>query len=228
MLKCVTISGADDNVGLWEMVEISRRFPFVEWGILISPKYERPRYPSLNHIKMLTEHFDGKKSLHLCGDFARNFATKRDAFDSDIINGFDRVQINLSKEVTVIDANVLAYNISQCEVNEFMFQMKPDSEFLLNLIRSRLSQGKHLIPFIDISGGTGAEGVWKPEFYWNGWYGFAGGIGPDNIKQVLEETKDIKQDFWIDMESKVRDENNNLNLDAVKNVLSICEQYVQL
>jgi hypothetical protein len=35
-LKTVTITGADDAVDPEELLQIQQRYPFVEWGILLS------------------------------------------------------------------------------------------------------------------------------------------------------------------------------------------------
>jgi hypothetical protein len=40
MLERVTITGADDSTSIDEMLALSRRFPFVEWGILVSKRHE--------------------------------------------------------------------------------------------------------------------------------------------------------------------------------------------
>ena len=45
-LHTLTISGPDDTTDPDAMLRLSRQFPFVEWGILLSAKAEpRPRYP---------------------------------------------------------------------------------------------------------------------------------------------------------------------------------------
>jgi phosphoribosylanthranilate isomerase len=39
--------------------------------------------------------------------------------------------------------------------------------------------------------------------------GFAGGLGPDNISAEYARIKEVAEgDFWIDMEGKLRDEND--------------------
>ena len=47
MLNKVTITGADDETPIVALIELSAKFPFVEWGILVSLKSEGgPRFPS--------------------------------------------------------------------------------------------------------------------------------------------------------------------------------------
>ena len=40
-LNCVTITGADDETDSQALQELSARYPFVEWGILIGDVYKR-------------------------------------------------------------------------------------------------------------------------------------------------------------------------------------------
>ena len=51
----ISIAGADDAVRPEALAALSDRFPFVEWGILLSrPETVRERYPSLAWIAELT------------------------------------------------------------------------------------------------------------------------------------------------------------------------------
>ena len=46
-LKCVTMTGADEDTDISRMIYLSRRYPFVEWGVLISATRsgQQNRYP---------------------------------------------------------------------------------------------------------------------------------------------------------------------------------------
>jgi hypothetical protein len=47
----VTITGADNNNTHEELLELQKKYPFVEWGILYSQKKAgENRYPTLDHI----------------------------------------------------------------------------------------------------------------------------------------------------------------------------------
>ena len=52
--------------------------------------------------------------------------------------------------------------------------------------------------------------------------GYAGGIGPDNVALTIAEIREAnggQPPAWIDMESRVRDSGNRLDLGAVQAVL---------
>lgn len=53
-IKIVTITGADDNTNHSDMINISKDFPFVEWGILFSSSRQgSERYPSIEWVNEL-------------------------------------------------------------------------------------------------------------------------------------------------------------------------------
>ena len=49
--------------------------------------------------------------------------------------------------------------------------------------------------------------------------GLAGGIGPDNIADLLRQWTNPGPDAWIDLESKARDENDRFDLGKVRETL---------
>ena len=56
-LTKVTITGADDSVRVEDLLEINERFPFVEFGILVSKRtggQAVPRFPSAEWMKGLS------------------------------------------------------------------------------------------------------------------------------------------------------------------------------
>lgn len=53
ILQGVTITGADDHTYIEELMNLSAKFPFVEWGILMSPKrVGTNRFPSGHWMKL--------------------------------------------------------------------------------------------------------------------------------------------------------------------------------
>src|SRR4051812_39531430 len=72
ILDFVTITGADDNVDLLFLDDMTTKYPHVEWGILLSDSRKgQPRYPSDAWLARLTDtlytKFDNNFSAHLCG-----------------------------------------------------------------------------------------------------------------------------------------------------------------
>ena len=74
-LKRVTITGADDSTSIPELVNLSKEFPFVEWGILVSKRHEGEfRFPSRHWIERFSDVAGRAKlnvSTHVCGVWVR-------------------------------------------------------------------------------------------------------------------------------------------------------------
>ncbi len=51
-IKQVTVTGADDSINYYRLFELSEKYPFVEWGLLLSKNSEGyPRFPTWNWIE---------------------------------------------------------------------------------------------------------------------------------------------------------------------------------
>lgn len=115
----VTIAGADDSVDPLAMLEFSREYPFVEWGILIngkrSIKDDKPRYPSYKWITSLPQPsrtVDIKYSAHFCGELCKDIVKKSNEtifniFHCDgVINLFDRWQFNRAADYLMDELDI--------------------------------------------------------------------------------------------------------------------------
>lgn len=88
-LFTVTLTGADETVRPQDLLELSREFPWVEWGILLSSTaMGRPRYPGHEWLQELyatarpcglasnMDRSPGSRfAAHLCGETMRRFLT---------------------------------------------------------------------------------------------------------------------------------------------------------
>ena len=60
--------GADDNNNINDMILLSQKYPFIEWGILIDPeKTGSYRYPTNNWIFKICNLKKLDLTAHLCG-----------------------------------------------------------------------------------------------------------------------------------------------------------------
>jgi hypothetical protein len=64
-------------------------------------------------------------------------------------------------------------------------------------------------------------------------YGYAGGLGPENVAAQLPIIDAHRSGpglplipYWIDMETKIRDEQERLDLSKVRTVLEICRRHI--
>lgn len=215
----VTITGADDDVDPAALEDLSREFPFVEWGILRSTKREgTPRYPSRKWVRAVLRLADiNRISLHLCGEDARQ--AQRGIFNS-VVQLFNRIQINgykladgpiglkqgasqLAHGVTLIlpfndEANAVSVATDAATI--------PGAEILFDP-----SGGRGVEPFRWATAPARVRGVVDVRM------GYAGGIGPDNVVDVLRNIGPVLP-TWIDMESGVRTD-DKFDLAKVRRVL---------
>lgn len=222
-LTTVTITGADDNTDIAQLKELSAEFPFVEWGLLMSLKRTglEPEYPSLRWLSEF-----GKttcaKSVHLCGSLARNAYSDRLEQHLDmihcIVGGVDRVQLNMV-ELNPIEDEWIGWLDSHG--TQLILQTKSfaDCEHLLS---------ESVTALHDVSGGTGVRATQFDYPLHHNYCGFAGGLTPDNVGDVVKEIVNNGKgefEFWVDTQSGVRAD-GKLDLGKVSRFLQACRAYI--
>lgn len=238
-LDRVTITGADDQVDPKELMRLSREFPFVEWGILVSKTSAgKPRYPSEVWLRNLVEHCRQERrkpwlSMHMCGRWTRDFC-KGDLTDfcsvmSQYLSFFDRCQINWSPYFNDLDLEAVKDAIAVCYPTiQPIFQMGKDVNQEKWAVLVRWMQ-KNMIPFSVLQDASGGRGDlperWEKisEVY----TGFAGGLSPTNLPEQLGKIGEILNEgdrCWVDVESGVRKDNSFI-LSYVVDFLKIAEPY---
>lgn len=202
----VTITGADDRTSPEDLLSLSKEYPFVEWGILYSNKQMgQPRYPTrewLLRFAQMPHDTEVRTSLHLCGRDARAVMEgSSPPFQAP------RVQINgFSMEKArgfVATENVLTY-ILQCRSEQDILNAAT-----LEAFREKLQERANVLPYqafallYDVSGGRGVRPYSWPKPPEGVQMGYAGGINPDNVTEVLHQLQGHPH-TWIDIESGVR------------------------
>lgn len=233
MITKVTITGADDSIGVSELEDIWREYPFVEWGILMSKSQQgRYRYPSMNWLAGL---YDLKKmmspqlpiSCHLCGTYVRNFVGTGEALLSpNIWKIFDRIQLNF--HTIPHDFSLRLATSIRKDGREFIFQYDGINDETINTLN--LAGGK-VSALFDKSGGAGILPNEWPELLPRVKCGYAGGLSPGNLKEqiALIEAKAGDTEIWIDAETHVRSRNDSVfDLDKVRIFLSTAKTALNL
>lgn len=217
--RYITITGVDTKTDINRLISLSSKYPNVEWGFLYSfwNEGKEPRYMSVDDIikfATLLVQAECNTSLHLCGQAFRDFV------DFPVLQGslelFNRVQLNF---------NASAKNMpALCDLTEAILAW-PDTQFIIQYNDNNkylwrvLYDIPNLALLCDASGGRGKE-IDTFEIPATGIFtGYAGGIGPNNIKQIKNDLADIQGVGWLDMESNVRT-NDWLDLNKVEAVLS--------
>ncbi len=225
------MTGADDSTDPSRLIEISKEYPFVEWGILVSRNSQgNNRFPSELWRNNFAESIRASEteiqlSCHLCGRYVNEVLMGSGRFIEEIgklWELFKRVQVNTHGIKHQFD--VSAFSLFRQFEKEIIFQYDAENTKILELAYINTVNCSTLF---DMSHGAGVlPKEWlKPIPRIR--CGYAGGLSPDNITEQLAliESKVGDYELWIDMETKIRSNNDELfDLDKVVSVLETCKQ----
>lgn len=245
-LDRVTITGADDRTDIAKLIELSERFPFVEWGILISRSSEgAPRYPSqawIKHLQHAARHRRGVQlSLHICGHWVRQLLMGVDELPFGVIDGSARVQLNFHAQRTPCKPHEFYKTLRDFGLRRRQFIFQIDGAFgnkhLETVYELNHDGSVDAVPLFDVSGGAGIlPASWPKPFYMKAdvvehvYHGYAGGLGPDNLEEQIPliAAAAAGTRFWIDMETGVRSDNDRVfDLAKVERCLEIADHFIQ-
>lgn len=222
-LTLVSITGADDRTDISELACLTQHYPFVEWALLYGPKEGSPRNPS---SPWRTAFFDANlpcsKAVHLCGKSAF-LELMAGTLPKEVLRA-DRVQLNINARradftpAEVLDVYRQALEHYPAVILQLHEATKPLIEEFVGGLSPEDAVRTHVL--LDESRGTGVvPRSWTvPAEAGLAYCGFAGGLGPDNIHEVLNLLAPVGRAFWVDMESRVRTQ-NALDLAKVRQVL---------
>ncbi len=228
ILTGVTLTGADESIDPDRLVDLSRQFPFVEWGILIGSSVGRPRFPGIPWIARLQLESSRravpiKMSLHLCGEPLRGMlnAGMLRLPGKFPVKLFERTQLNFhGHRISSTQKCKLFSTISTgWPFKETIVQLDGENDGVLDDL---LEQTVCASGLYDRSHGAGVlPGEWpSPNPRWQ--VGYAGGLGPDNVITELGNIADVvgSQRFWIDMETKLRNDADTFDFGLASSVLA--------
>lgn len=222
-LQYVTMTGADESVDPKALIELSKEFPFVEWGILIGSQ-SGMRFPSVKWIEnLLVASGEAPErihlSLHICGRWLRGIAAGRSDLDSAIcgIGAFDRCQLNWhgERQGNIGEKILAAFCNFPFWEPQIIFQMDGVNDLLWEPCGRKFFCGG----LFDRSHGAGVLPDQWPQPLNEIQSGYAGGIGPDNIESELQRISAVTdfRPIWIDMETKIRsDDGGTFDLSKVR------------
>ncbi|TXI85136.1 MAG: hypothetical protein E6Q38_00895 [Crocinitomicaceae bacterium] len=235
----VTITGADNNTDPQEIINISKEFPFVEWGILFSKnRLNTPRYPIKHYgylLKSLAqENFvEIQLSAHICGAWTKEFFNGDFTFEhylSPLVYGhiFNRVQLNFNATNYPYKLDKVIDIIKRQHV-PFIFQHNRSNTKLCNEVQ-KYGLLDEVAFLYDSSGGRGASRSEWPAPVGLYYTGYAGGLNPVNLEEqikLIEKSVSNDERIWIDVETGVRTADDNLDLVKVREFLTIASKYVR-
>ena len=210
----ITFTGADDKTDIGEMIKLSADYP-VEFGILLSEKkHGEPHYPSLGWIRKLcaanavTAGRPLTLSAHLCRGYAHSaIEFCRSGMDAPLAAHFDRAQLNIGGVVEAPDPTRAAKEWAQ----------KVGIPVILQC-RDQFPHDTRVQWLLDASGGRGIRpGAW-PAPAAESLCGYAGGIGPGTVRMDVAVIGSAASNYWIDMETGVRNDQNEFDLSMCREV----------
>lgn len=185
------------------MVELSAKYP-IEWGILFSPKRQGSgRYPSLGYIrKVIAQPLDF--AAHLCGGDAREVIESGKSRHDSYLAMVNRVQINTA------DPNIQPSLIAQWA----------EAVSLKGILqcRGQFPKISAVDVLFDASGGRGIVPATWPKAPAGQFVGYAGGLSPSNVAEAVSKISALANNYWIDMETGVRDANDRFDLNLCRQV----------
>lgn len=215
-LRLVTLTGADDGSDPNELVRLSEKYPFVEWGILVSAKQMgSTRFPSSSWMRGLAAAVQGKNiglAVHVCGRWVRDIISGR--FPKDLAelpmpwDNVKRFQLNFHAEKHDFNNDIIRVLEEQpFEGRQIIFQYDSVNED--DIEELPLCKWNGNAPLFDMSHGAGVlPSNWPKASSSPGYvfYGYAGGLGQDCLPAQLDPISAAAEDkpFWIDMETKLR------------------------
>jgi hypothetical protein len=229
-LKTITITGADNSIGPWDLMRLSKDFPFVEWGILIINSSEKGfcRFPSYEWIREAAR-LGLNLSAHFCGELVENICNGDWSFaqlDTFRLSWFNRIQLNFHGRVHDFRYYAFLRGLKSRE-QQIIFQMDGVNTNLFHIV---VQKGIDVVPLFDLSGGAGIlPDIW-PEAE-GSYSGYAGGLSAANIDNELSKIARAAggSEFWIDVETHVRSNNDKLfDLDKVRSFLEIASKRINL
>lgn len=216
-LKCVTVTGADDTTSISDVLTVTKQFPYVEWGILLSKNSSgRHRFPSIEWMETLchtTQKADIRLSGHICGCWVRDICKGDWTILEElpwILDMFKRFQINFHAEIHHLDIATFLQGLRNPKFKDkqFIFQLDDVNNAIFNIATDN---GIDAVPLFDISGGRGIspESWPEPKAQLNG---YAGGFCPGNVDINLMKISKVigDKDAWIDAETCLFTQDNNL------------------
>ena len=212
----ITFTGVDPSCSRAELFALLDADPRIELGFLYSVSREGTgRYPPFAWIEDSARdifHAFGPRraALHVCGRARGDLIDGKGlAFDCW---SFQRVQLNGAFIGGQRDA-----------LRRFIADSAPDrciTQFDANpQLHIEVGCSNHQVLF-DASGGRGILRDAWPKAFQNNVCGYAGGLGPDNLRAELPRIAAVAgPDYWVDMEGSLRDGEDHFDIEKARRAL---------
>lgn len=241
VLNKVTVTGADDSTDINKMFEIQEKYPFVEWGILLSEKYSlndgAGRFPSKKWlVDLINSNSYKRPSLNLSGHICGKWVTKAllgefpclESIHGNFPNYFSRFQLNTHAELHKVDFDKLdgVLKTLRSKAQNVIFQLDGVNDIMVPMWKRN---HRNISGLFDLSHGAGTLPSTWPKPIEGMYCGYAGGLSPDNVVGEMEKilVANGDKETWIDAETQLRSPDNRVfDLDKVVQFLENSKPYV--
>lgn len=224
LLTHITLTGVDDHTDIAAVATLSHRYSLVEWGFLYSPKRQGNggRYPSIDTLRKAFKTLPSnvRVALHVCGSGVPNLLAGEPVVTELVVavaRRSGRVQLNFSQSSDNLDLDALSDLLDRFHGMDFIIQHNEANQS----VWAKLFSHGNCLALFDSSGGRGIEcGAWPaPMKGFN--CGYAGGLGPDNLDVEMPRIRAAAHGtvFWIDMEGKLRTQDDVFDLARAESCL---------
>jgi hypothetical protein len=223
-IDLMTFTGADESVTPDKVVRLAEEYPNIktEWALLLSKnnKGKRTRYPSIAWMENFVKGTSLRLAGHFQGVWLRDMCEGRPSFAADhhfLWAALQRIQMNFHSEPAIINERF----VDQADKDkQYIFQMDGVNEAVYANLQSKLN----IVPLFDTSAGAGIVPDSWPVPMHPTYNGYAGGLGPDTLKEQLKKIEDAVGDgvVWLDCETRIRSNDDKLfDLDKCRKMLDI-------
>lgn len=225
VLSRISVTGADDLALVDEMRALSARYPKLEWAILYSPRHVgQAGYPALEVIEAFAQRLPQvHTALHLCEGAITDYLAEEPRTTA-LAAQFGRVQLNFFAKRMEIVPEVVDAAAAKAS-GPIIVPYNPANLPVVTALKNPKIQ-----VLFDRSGGKGVQPEVWPDALPQRVCGYAGGLGPDDLEQTLPQIfaaaqRGQAETFWIDMESRLKDESGRFSLQRVGRVAETVHQF---
>lgn len=230
MKRIVTVSGVDEKTEVSKLIELSKKYDFLEFGILVSEDKTNTgksnRYPSFSYIDKL---IDAKLPLscHIYGELANEFIgtgdfTKiRKFLTPRRVAGFSRFQLSNKGFENYIPFNIpddIRIILQASDYKSFQYYWEMNRR-LANEDRVGV-----LYNFSDSNNKLDSLNMVADE---DEYVGYTGNVTLDNISYILgyiDGRNENDRDYWIDIENFIRSDDDCFDVHKVE---EICNEVIK-
>ena len=230
MLKKITFTGIDKNTDIEQLYKLARDYPKVEFGFLSFLDYKNTKKNQCNDPAILKKYRNKglSLSLHVCGSLNDHLMKTGDWSEIKQFMGvyfplFDRVQLNISHRFKKREDGKWKITVPEGISEVIIQQRRTDAMPIYQWYLDEQDEvdGKITILLDDSSGWGRFTGT--PKTLALPYVGYAGGLNPGNVLEMVSslEADPNVQNYWIDMQSGVRTEDDWFSVELCQKV---CEQ----